>query len=147
MNVALDLSLWLIGLEAASFQSLNNAERFRVDALAGFSIFGLQNISLRDVFWVGASYEAKYSCLSGIQFLIVDRRQKRPRASLSSPIWAQPVYVLQRRGGGYLWGFCRLENSVLSLCSVAQRAKLLRLRNGVDAEVVGRVVGVIRKLM
>ncbi len=114
---------------------------------AGISIFGLQNISLRDVFWVGASYEAKYSCLSGIQFLIVDRRQKRPRASLSSPIWAQPVYVLQRRGGGYLWGFCRLENSVLSLCSIAQRAKLLRLRNGVDAEVVGRVVGVIRKLM
>jgi transcriptional regulator with XRE-family HTH domain len=114
---------------------------------AGFSIFGLQNISLRDVFWVGASYEAKYSCLSGIQFLIVDRRQKRPRASLSSPIWAQPIYVLQRRGGGYLWGFCRLENGVLSLCSIAQRAKLLRLRNGVDAEVVGRVVGVIRKLM
>jgi len=113
---------------------------------AGSSMFGLQNVSLRDVFWVGDSQEAKYSCLAGIQFLIVDRRQKKPRASLSSPIWAQPIYVLQKRGG-YSWGFCRLENGVLSLCSLAQRAKSLRLRHGVDAEVVGRVVGVIRKLM
>jgi len=79
-------------------------------------MFGLQNVSLRDVFWVGDSQEAKYSCLAGIQFLIVDRRQKRPMASLSSSYLAQPIYVLQRRGGGYAWGFCRLENGALSLC-------------------------------
>ncbi len=113
---------------------------------AGSAIFGLQNVSLRDVFWVGDWQEPKYSCLAGVQFLIVDRRQKRPRASLSSPNWAQPIYVLQRRGGGYLWGFCRLENGTLSLCTLAQRAKSIRLRNGVDAEVVGRVVGMIRTL-
>jgi transcriptional regulator with XRE-family HTH domain len=113
---------------------------------AGSSIFGLQALSLRDVFWVGDSQESKYSCLAGIRFLIVDRRQKRPRASLSCPIWAQPMCVLQKRGGGYLWGFCRLENGLLSLCSLAQRAKSVRLRNGVDAEIVGRVVGVIRQL-
>jgi hypothetical protein len=99
------------------------------------SMFGLQNLSLRDVFWAGDSLESKYSCLAGIRFLIVDRRQKRPRASLSCPIWAQPIYVLQKRDGGYLWGFCRLENGVLSLCSLAQRAKPVRLRNGVDAEI------------
>lgn len=114
---------------------------------AGSSMFGMPNVSLRDVFWVGHSQPPKYSCLAGVQFLIVDRRRKRPRASLSSPNWAQPIYVLQRRGGTYLWGFCRLENGVLSLCSPAQRAKSLWLRNGVDAEVVGRVVGVIRKLV
>jgi transcriptional regulator with XRE-family HTH domain len=114
---------------------------------AGFSMFGLQNLSLRDVFWAGDSLESKYSCLAGIRFLIVDRRQKRPRASLSCPIWAQPIYVLQKRDGGYLWGFCRLENGVLSLCSLAQRSKFVRLRNGVDAEIVGRVVSVIRQLM
>ena len=112
----------------------------------GSSMFGLQNLSLRDVFWVGDSQESKYSCLAGIRFLIVDRRQKRPRASLSCPNWAQPMYVLQKRGGGYLWGFCRLESGMLSLSSLAQRAKSVRLRNGVDAEIVGRVVGVIRQL-
>ena len=67
---------------------------------SGSSIFGLQTVSLRDVFWVRDSQKTKYSCLAGIQFLIVDRRQKRPRASLSSPNWAQPIYVLQKRGGG-----------------------------------------------
>ena len=114
---------------------------------AGSSMFGLQNPSLRDVFWAGDSLESKYSCLAGIRFLIVDRRQKRPRASLSCPIWAQPMYVLQKRDGGYLCGFCRLENGVLSLCSLAQHAKSVRLRNGIDAEIVGRVVSVIRQLM
>jgi len=113
---------------------------------AGSSMFGLQNASLRDAFWVGDVQEAKYSCLAGIQFLILDRRQKRPRAALSCPIWAQPLYVLQKRGGGYLWGFCRLENSALSLCGLAHQARPVQLRNGIDAEVVGRVVGVIRRL-
>jgi transcriptional regulator with XRE-family HTH domain len=113
---------------------------------AGFAMFGLQNPTLRDVFWIGDSEEAKYSCLGGIRFLIVDRRQKRPRAALSCPTWAQPMYVLQKRGGGYLWGFCRLENGALSLCSPAQHAKSVRLRNGIDAEVIGRIVGVIRQL-
>ncbi len=113
---------------------------------AGFSMFGSQKATLRDVFWVGNSEEPKYSCLRGIRFLIVDRRQKSPRVSLSCPNWAQPMYVLQKRGGGYLWGFCRLENGALSLCSPAQHAKSVRLRNGIDAEVIGRVVGVIRRL-
>jgi transcriptional regulator with XRE-family HTH domain len=113
----------------------------------GPSLFGLRSVTPRDVFWVGDFHEPKYSCLAGIYFLVVDRRQKRPRVSLSAPIWAQPMYVLQKRGGTYLWGFCRQENDMLLLSHPAQRAKPVRLRNGVDAEVVGRVVGVIRTLI
>jgi hypothetical protein len=113
---------------------------------AGSSLFSLPNVSPRDLFWVGDSLEPKHSSFIGVQLLIVDRRQKRPRASLSCPIWAQPIYVLQKRGGAYLWGFCRLENGILALYSPVQRAKSVRLRNRVDAEVVGRVVGMIRKL-
>jgi hypothetical protein len=55
--------------------------------------------------------------------------------------------VLQKRGGSYVWGFCRLENGTLSLCHPAQRAKSVRFRKGIDAEIVGRVVGVIRRLV
>ncbi len=113
---------------------------------AGSPLFGLPNVSLRDLFWVGDSPEPKHSSFRGVQLLIVDRRQKRPRVSLWCPIWAQPIYVLQKRGGAYLWGFCRLENDVLALYSPVQRAKSVRLRNRMDAEVVGRVVGMIRKL-
>ncbi len=113
---------------------------------AGSSLFGLPSISPRDAFWVGESPKTKHSCLAGVHLLIVDRRQKRPRASLSCPVWAQPLYVLQKRGGGYLWGFCRLENGMLAIYSPMQRVKPIRLRNRVDAEVVGRVVGLIRRL-
>ena len=62
-------------------------------------------------------------------------------------MWAQPAYVLQLRDGTYLWGFCSLQNRVLMLrpC-VAGAPRLQRLRNRVDAEVIGRVVGVVRAL-
>ncbi|MBS1867782.1 MAG: hypothetical protein JSS69_17850, partial [Acidobacteria bacterium] len=110
------------------------------------ALFGLPGVSLRDLFWVGQSPRLKHSCLSGAQFLVVDRRQKRPKASLSCPAWAQPIYVLQMRGGSYLWGFCRLDNGTLILYGLEHRARSLRLRNRVDAEVIGRVVGMIRKL-
>jgi hypothetical protein len=112
---------------------------------AGSSLFGMPNMSPRDLFWVGHAPEPQHSSFTGVHILIVDRRQKRPRAYLSSPIWAQPIYVLQTRGGGYRWGFCRRENGMLTLYSPVQRTKSVRLRNYVDAEVVGRVVGVIRK--
>lgn len=113
---------------------------------AGSALFGLANLSPRDVFWVGSSHESKHACLTGVQLLVVDRRQKRPRASLSCPVWAQPIYVLQKRGGSYLWGSCRLENGILALYTPLERTKPTRLRKGVDAEVVGRVVGIVRRL-
>jgi transcriptional regulator with XRE-family HTH domain len=113
---------------------------------AGYALFGLPNVSPRDLFWVGNARGPKHSCLAGARFLVVDRRQKRPKASLSSPSWAQPIFVLQRRSSGYLWGFCRLENGTLAFYNPAPHTKVMRFRNRVDAEVIGRVVGIIRKV-
>jgi len=111
------------------------------------SLFGLPDLSLRDVFWAGDNQNFIHPYLAGTVFLIVDRKQKTPRPSLSCPKWAQPLFVLQQRDGGYLFGFCSLENSTLILRpGVAGLPKLLRLRNHVDAEVVGKVVGIVRRL-
>jgi hypothetical protein len=77
--------------------------------------------------------------------LLADRRQKRPRPSLSCPKWAQPLYVLQHRNGSNLIGYCSLQNGLLILRpAVGSLPRLLRLRNRIDAEVVGRVVGIVR---
>jgi hypothetical protein len=77
----------------------------------------------------------------------LDRKRKSPHAALSRPKWAQPVYVVHRRDGSYLSGFCTLENETLILRSCfAGTPKLVRLRNRVDAEVVGKVVGIVRRL-
>jgi transcriptional regulator with XRE-family HTH domain len=114
---------------------------------AAASVFGLSDLSVRDVFWAGGVQGSRHSYFAGILFLVVDRKQKTPRPSLSSPAWAQPAYILQRRDGAYLCGFCSLQNGTLILRScLAGQPKLLRLRNRVDAEVVGRVVGIVRKL-
>ena len=111
------------------------------------TLFGLSDLSVRDVFWAGGLRGSIASYFSGALFLIVDRRAKTPRPSLSSPAWAQPAYVLQQRDGSYLCGFCNLQNGTLILSSrLGSHPKLLRLRNRVDAEVVGRVVGLVRKL-
>jgi hypothetical protein len=112
------------------------------------SFFSLPELSVRDVFWAGGFRGSLHRHLASALFLIVDRRQKRPRSSLSSPAWAQPLYVLQQRDGSYLCGSCGLQDGTLILgpC-IADMPKLLRLRNRVDAEVVGRVTGIVRRLM
>jgi transcriptional regulator with XRE-family HTH domain len=111
------------------------------------SLFGLPEISVRDVFWVGGTREFVHPYLRGATFLVVDRKQKNPRPSLSFPKWAQPVFVLQQRDGSHLCGFCSLQNGSLILRScLAGMPKLLRLRNQVEAEVVGKVVGIVRQL-
>jgi len=114
---------------------------------AAAPLFGLPDLSVRDIFWVGGAQHSMHSHFAGALFVIVDRKQKIPRPSLSSPLWAQPVFLLQRRDGAYLCGFCSLENGTLMLRScLAGQPKLVRLRNREDAEVVGRVVGIIRNL-
>jgi transcriptional regulator with XRE-family HTH domain len=110
-------------------------------------LFGLKDVSVRDVFWAGGAHGSIHSYSAGALFLVVDRKQKIPRPSLSSPMWAQPAYVLQRRDGGYLWGFCSLQNRTLIVrACTAGSPKLQRLRDHVDADVIGKVVGIVRTL-
>jgi hypothetical protein len=111
------------------------------------SLFGLHDLSVRDVFWAWGTHGSIHSYSAGALFLVVDRKQKIPRPSLSCPAWAQPAYILQRRDGSYLWGFCSLQNHTLIVrACTAGSPKLQRLRDHVDAEVVGKVVGVVRSL-
>ena len=114
-------------------------------AMPGF--FGIPHLSIRDVFWAGGMRKFAHPYMSGALFLIVDRRRKTIRSSVSCAMWAQPLYVFLRRDGSYLCGSCSRMNGVLMIrpC-VAGLPKLLRLRNRVDAEVVGQIVGIVRRL-
>jgi len=67
----------------------------------------------------------RYSYFAGALFLVVDRNRKLPALSILSGL-AQPAYVLQRRDGTYLCGFCSLQNGTLILrSSFAGQPKLL----------------------
>lgn len=111
------------------------------------SLLKLPDFSPRDVFWAGGLRASKRSGLEGALFLAVDRRHKVPHPSLSSPVSQQPLYVILQRDGSYLCGSCSLQNGVLILRPCHTRhPRLLRLQNRVEAEVVGKVVAVLRKL-
>ncbi len=111
------------------------------------AILGLPNPSVRDLFWAGATVRYNHRYLKNAAFFAVNRKSKTPAPSLSSPIWAQPIYILELRDGNRLCAACTLQNGTLLVrpC-VTEEQSLLRLRNHVEVEVLGRVVGVVRSL-
>lgn len=111
------------------------------------NFFGMPDLSVRDVFWSGDVDQFTHPYMKGAAFLVVDRRKRISHSSLDCPKWAQPLYIFLRRDGSYLCGSYTRANGVLAIhpC-MAGFPKLLRLRNRVDAEVVGQIVGVVRRL-
>jgi transcriptional regulator with XRE-family HTH domain len=108
---------------------------------------GLEDASLDDFFWIGGKQEVLHPCLANGLFALVNRRDKRPIHFTSKPPWQQPVYVILMRGGAYLCACCGVENGTLVIHPYSQKVILSkRLRYHHDAEIVGRIVTVIRKL-
>jgi hypothetical protein len=118
---------------------------FLRDALTAIS--RLPNVSVRDLFWAGATGDLIHPYVKDSVFLAVNRQSKTPAPSLSSPVWAQPLYVLEMRNGNRLCAACSLQNGTLVVrpCSTATKT-LLKLRNRVDVEILGKVVAIVRRV-
>jgi hypothetical protein len=111
------------------------------------SLLSLPHLSLRDLFWAGATSHFVHPYLRNSAFLAVNRKSKTPTPSPSSPVWAQPLYVLEMRDGSRLCAACSLQNGTLLIRPCTSSARnLIRLRNRVDAEVLGKVVALVRRL-
>jgi transcriptional regulator with XRE-family HTH domain len=109
--------------------------------------FGIPELSIRDVFWAGGVKSFLHPYLKRAVVLILDRRKKIPRSSLACPKWAQPLYVFLLRDGTYLCGTCVRANGVLAIHpATAGFPGILRLRDRTDAEVVGQIIGIVRRL-
>jgi hypothetical protein len=118
---------------------------FLRESIGPFS--SLEDASLDDFFWIGGEYDVLHPCLTNGLFALVNRRDKRPIHFTSKPAWQQPVYVILMRNGTYLCACCGIENGTLVIHPYSQqfrRSEHLRYHH--DAEVVGRIVTVIRKL-
>ena len=108
---------------------------------------GLEDASLDDVFWIGGEYDVLHPCLANGLFALVNRRDKRPVHFTSKSPWQQPVYVIQMRDGTYLCACCGIENDTLVIHPYSQQFRRSEhLRYHQDAEVIGRIVTVARKL-
>jgi len=111
------------------------------------SLSGLEHASLDDFFWIGGKHDVLHPCLANGLLALVNRREKRPIHFTSKPAWQQPVYVILRRDGTYLCACCGIENSTLVIHPYSQQFhRSEHLRYHQDAEVVGRIVAVARKL-
>jgi transcriptional regulator with XRE-family HTH domain len=108
---------------------------------------GLNSPSLHDFFWVGGEPNPLHPLLVNGLLVIVNRHRKKPIYSRSKPLWQQPLYMLLRRDGTYVCGCCSAENGTLIIHPQSlndQRSE--QLRNHDDAEVIGQVVMVARRV-
>jgi hypothetical protein len=108
---------------------------------------GLEDTSLDDFFWIGGEYDVLHPCLENGLFALVNRREKRPIHFTTKPPWQQPVYVILMRNGTYLCACCGIENGTLVIHPYSRQFhRSEHLRYHQDAEVIGRIVTVARKL-
>jgi len=108
---------------------------------------GLKSPSLHDFFWLGGKQEPLHPLLVGGLLVMVNRRRKKPLYFRSKPFWQQPLYVLLKRDGRYVCACCSLENGMLIMHSYSSDYQQpQQLRNHYDAEVIGQVVVVARRL-
>jgi transcriptional regulator with XRE-family HTH domain len=108
---------------------------------------GLGSLSLNDFFWVGGDQNPLHPLLVNGLIVVVNRHKKKALHFRSRSLREQPMYMLLKRDGTYICGCCSLENGTLVIHPYSlshQRPEHLRNHN--DAEVVGQIVTVVRRL-
>lgn len=112
------------------------------------NISGLASPSLRSLFWIGGIRNPLHPYLVNGLLASVDRHKQKPIDSRSRPPWQQSLYIVLKRDGTYLCGPCGLENGTLVMHPDAEHLDLReQFRNRRDAEVVGQVTAIVRKLV
>jgi hypothetical protein len=105
----------------------------------------LKNFSLSDVFWVGGDEAPIHPLLINAAFVVVNRRVKIPAQSKGA--CEPPLCLVLKRDGSYLCGCCALHQGNLVVRAYLRgRPATLKFRNGIDAEVIGRVTTILRRL-
>jgi hypothetical protein len=110
-------------------------------------ISGLTSPSLRSLFWIGGIKSPLHPYLANGLLVSVDRHRQKPIDSRSRPPWQQNLYIVMTRDGTYLCGPCGLENGTLVMHPDREHMELReQFRNRRDAEVVGHVTTIVRRL-
>ena len=108
---------------------------------------GISKPSVRDFFWLAGDHPFLPAHTEGSTAALVDRRKKRPLRLPSLPGWLQPAYVLVLRNGDYRCACCGLDDQTLILCpgpNSGTAPEVLRL--GQDAEVIGQIIALARRI-
>jgi hypothetical protein len=109
---------------------------------------GLKNLSLLDVFWIDGEKPGLHPLLVNAALVVVNRRIKKPASSTSKACCAPSPYLILKRNGDYLFGFCALRQGILVVGAYPggpPGTQQFRIR--VDAEVIGQVTTILRRLV
>lgn len=110
-------------------------------------ISGLKSFSLSDLFWVGGDRQPLHPWLVNAALLVVNRRVKKPAPSTSKAVCETPFYLILKRDGSYLCGRCTLNDDKLTVHAYpGGPVGNQQFRNGIDAEVIGQVTTIVRRL-
>jgi hypothetical protein len=111
-------------------------------------IAGLKSLSFSDVFWVGGDRAQRHPLLVNAALVIVNRRARRPSPPADDFVCEEPLYLILKRDGEYLCGRCTLEKANLVVHGYPRGAlDAQRFRDGTDAEVVGKITAILRRLL
>ena len=111
------------------------------------AITGLKDFSVSDVFCYDGNQDPIHPSLVGASLLAVNRRIKIPVQATAPSVWEQPLYIVLLRDGSYLCGSCELRRGVLIVHPHSERPhSSIQLNNGIDAEVIGQVTTILRRL-
>jgi len=114
---------------------------------AAAELLKMPHLSIRDIFWVGRSRESFHPYLADAVAIIINRRKKRITSRPSSPLWAQPAYILLGHDGQYICTSCTPDGKMLVMRPFSNGfERPLRLKSPGDVEVIGTVVGILRRL-
>jgi hypothetical protein len=107
---------------------------------------GLKNFSLSDVYWVGGDKVPSHPLLINATFVAVNRRIKNPAQPKTA--CEPPLCLLLKRDGTYLCGCCaRHQGNLVVRAYPGGRLAVQQFRNGIDAEVIGQVTTILRRLL
>jgi hypothetical protein len=119
---------------------------FLYGSLAALS--GLPDVSLNDVFWIGGITKTMHPILHGGLLALIHRRKTTPPALLRKALWERPLYLVLTRDGSYFLANCTIESNTIVVHPHADSfVPQARLQQGVDAEVAGQVVALVRSLL
>ena len=111
------------------------------------TLIGLPTMSLRDIYWIGGQPTSQHPRWKTTVLAAIDRRRKRPFDVPRKALTEQPLYMLLVRKNGYVAAACHREGELLVAHPFSDGFRgPLRFRDGVDAEVVGRIVAILRWL-
>ena len=135
-----------IGFLAELLAEAGEIPFFLRDCIDGIS--GTAKVTLDDFFWVGGDRSPLHPYLVNALLVVVNRRKRKPVHFRSKPLWEQPLYVILKRDGSYLCACCGVENGTLVVHPYSQQLyRPTQLRYHEEAEVVGQVVAIARKLV